>query len=80
MVDAGVAMHHGMQVYFAKPDALKGTLNETLKWCRPTLFFSVPRVWEKVEDKLKSLAQTKPVILRMISRWAKGHGYEKVVG
>lgn len=46
-------MLYGCNLYFAKPDALQGTLVETLQWARPTMFFSVPRVWEKFEDKLK---------------------------
>ena len=46
----------GSQLYFAKPDALQGTLVETLQWCRPTMFLAVPRVWEKFEDKLKGIA------------------------
>jgi long-chain-fatty-acid--CoA ligase ACSBG len=70
----------GCATYFAKPDALQGTLVETLQWARPTLFFSVPRVWEKFEDKLKEIAKTKPSILQAISGWAKGHGYTKVMG
>jgi long-subunit acyl-CoA synthetase (AMP-forming) len=40
---------------------------------------AVPRVWEKFEDKLKSIASTKPAILQSISGWAKGHGYTKVM-
>jgi long-chain-fatty-acid--CoA ligase ACSBG len=43
-------------LFFAKPDALQGTLVETLQWARPTLFMAVPRVWEKFEDKLKEIA------------------------
>ena len=66
------------QVYFAKRDALQGTLVETLQWCRPTLFLAVPRVWEKFEDKLKAIAASKPQILQNISGWAKGHGLRKV--
>lgn len=68
----------GSKLYFAKRDALQGTLVETLQWCRPTLFLAVPRVWEKFEDKLKAIAATKPAILQSISGWAKGHGFEKV--
>ena len=70
---------YGSQLYFAKPDALQGTLVETLTWCRPTLFLAVPRVWEKFEEKLKEVAKTKPAILQSISNWAKGYGYDKVI-
>ena len=53
----------GCTLFFAKPDALQGSLVETLQWARPTLFLAVPRVWEKFEDKLKEIASTKPSIL-----------------
>jgi len=42
------------QVYFARPDALSGTLVDTLKYVNPTAFFGVPRVYEKIEDKIKA--------------------------
>ena len=32
----------GYQVWFAQPDALKGSLGGTLKEVRPTFFFGVP--------------------------------------
>lgn len=66
------------ELYFARPDALQGTLVETLQWARPTMFFAVPRVWEKFEDKLKEIAASKPQILQNISGWAKGYGAEAV--
>lgn len=69
----------GSCIYFAKPDALQGTLVETMNWCRPTMFLAVPRIWEKFEDKLKALAAGKPAFLQSISGWAKGHGYSKVM-
>ena len=68
----------GSEIYFAKKDALQGTLVETLQWCRPTMFMAVPRVWEKFEDKLKAIAASKPTFLQNISGWAKGHGLQKV--
>jgi long-chain-fatty-acid--CoA ligase ACSBG len=68
----------GHELYFARPDALQGTIVQTLTWARPTLFFAVPRVWEKFEEKLKELAATKPAFMQSISGWAKGHGAAKV--
>lgn len=53
----------GHELYFARPDALAGTLVQTLQWARPTIFFSVPRVWEKFEDKLKEIGQSKPAFV-----------------
>ena len=49
-------LFHCCELYFARPDALSGTLVDTLKYARPTMFFAVPRVWEKFEDKLKEAA------------------------
>jgi len=39
---------------------------------------SVPRVFEKFEEKLKGIAATKPSFVQAISGWAKGHGAAKV--
>jgi len=64
----------GSQLYFAKKDALQGTLVDTLLWCRPTWFLAVPRIWEKFEDKLKAVAASKPSALQSVSGWAKGYG------
>mmetsp|Transcript_24030 Transcript_24030/g.36971 ORF Transcript_24030/g.36971 Transcript_24030/m.36971 type:complete len:194 (-) Transcript_24030:603-1184(-) len=68
----------GTQVYFAKPDALQGTLVETLQWARPSAFLAVPRVWEKFEDKLKEIAKSKPGFMQSISNWAKSQGANRV--
>ena len=61
-------------MFFARPDALQGTLVDTLKWARPTSFFAVPRVWEKFEERLKEIAASKPGFVQSISGWAKGYG------
>lgn len=39
-------------VYFADKDALKNTLVRTIKEVHPTIFFGVPRVWEKIYEKI----------------------------
>lgn len=77
-VDLMAHLHIGHELYFARPDALAGTLVQTLTWARPTIFFAVPRVWEKFEDKLKEIASTKPQFMQNISGWAKGYGAQKV--
>jgi hypothetical protein len=45
-----------------------------LKEVRPTFFFSVPRVWEKIEEKMKLMAQNNGYVKRSIANWAKGMG------
>lgn len=52
ILDMHVPIEIGMQIYFAQPDALKGSLGKTLTEVRPTTFFGVPRVWEKIYGKL----------------------------
>jgi len=73
-VDIMAHINSGHELYFARPDALAGTLVQTLSWARPTIFFAVPRVWEKFEEKLKEIASTKPAFMQNISGWAKGYG------
>lgn len=67
-------MHAGAHVFFAAPDALAGSLVETLKEVRPNFFFSVPRVWEKMEEKMKQTAAQKGTMAKSIGTWAKGMG------
>lgn len=67
-------LHGRTQIFFARPDALQGTLVETLQYAKPTTFLAVPRVWEKMEEKLKELAASSPTVLQKISGWAKGKG------
>jgi long-subunit acyl-CoA synthetase (AMP-forming) len=42
----------GMNVYFCAPDALRGTLVITMRQVGPTVFFGVPRIWEKIQEKM----------------------------
>ncbi|RLV90745.1 hypothetical protein DV515_00014336 [Chloebia gouldiae] len=76
MCDIWAAMTLGVQVYFAQPDALKGSLVETLKEVRPTAFLGVPRVWEKMEEKMKSVGMKASALRRRVATWAKGVGLQ----
>lgn len=74
MVDIMANLVAGCEVTFARPDALQGSLVDTLKYVQPTLFFAVPRVWEKFEEKMKDIARSAGPVLRSISTWAKTKG------
>ncbi|ESN90834.1 hypothetical protein HELRODRAFT_186206 [Helobdella robusta] len=67
----------GGTTYFARPDALKGSLLKTVKETRPTFFFGVPRVWEKMREKMMAQlsANTNP-IKNWILNWARDVGME----
>lgn len=54
LIDMFAPICSGFSTYFAQPDALKGSLAHTMKEVKPSIFFAVPRVWEKMEEKLKS--------------------------
>jgi len=60
--------------YFARPYDLKaGTIGKRLLAVRPTLFLGVPRVWEKIAEKMKAVGAAMPDGLKKnISTWAKG--------
>ena len=73
-MDIIIHMVHVCELYFAKPDALQGTIMETILWARPTVFFAVPRIWEKFEEKLKEAAMNRSWLATKISSWAKSHG------
>ncbi|KAJ7421600.1 Long-chain-fatty-acid--CoA ligase ACSBG2 [Willisornis vidua] len=76
MSDIWSAMTFGVQVFFAQPDALKGSLVETLREVRPTAFLGVPRVWEKMEEKMKSVGMKSSALRRKVASWAKGVGLQ----
>jgi long-chain-fatty-acid--CoA ligase ACSBG len=77
ILDIHGPLNCGYQLFFARPDALKGSLSTTLKYVRPTVFFGVPRVWEKFYDAMQAVARSTTGIARSIGGWAKGIGAEK---
>jgi long-chain-fatty-acid--CoA ligase ACSBG len=58
IVDIYCPMCVGATVYFAQPDALKGSLVKTMKDVRPTFFFGVPRVWEKMQENIEKVVSS----------------------
>eukprot|EP00092_Neocalanus_flemingeri_P023238 GFUD01025198.1.p1 GENE.GFUD01025198.1~~GFUD01025198.1.p1 ORF type:complete len:664 (+),score=168.76 GFUD01025198.1:121-2112(+) len=71
MVDIHVPMFVAGTTYFADKDVLKSTLLENTQWCRPTAFFGVPRVWEKLMEKLLEKGKDIKGIKKTISKKAK---------
>eukprot|EP00051_Salpingoeca_urceolata_P004954 m.69126 g.69126 ORF g.69126 m.69126 type:complete len:737 (-) comp13958_c0_seq1:266-2476(-) len=61
-------------VWFARPDALKGSLPQTLQAARPTFFFGVPRVWEKIQEKMVAAGKESKGLKKSIAAWARGIG------
>lgn len=61
-------------LWFARPDALKGSLLGTLLHVRPTLFFGVPRVWEKFMEKMRAAGKAGGFLTKIIGDWAKSIG------
>ncbi|XP_072295184.1 long-chain-fatty-acid--CoA ligase ACSBG2-like [Eucyclogobius newberryi] len=76
MVDIWVSMKVGAVTHFAQPDALKGSLVNTMKEVRPTAFMGVPRVWEKMQEKMKSIGATSSTVQRKVAAWAKDVGLQ----
>jgi len=63
-------------LYFANKDALKGTLVSTLKEAQPTIFFGVPRVWEKIREKMVMIGKSNTGIKKAVGMWAKKTGLD----
>eukprot|EP01094_Clydonella_sp_ATCC50884_P019261 TRINITY_DN3725_c0_g1_i1.p1 TRINITY_DN3725_c0_g1~~TRINITY_DN3725_c0_g1_i1.p1 ORF type:complete len:702 (+),score=264.25 TRINITY_DN3725_c0_g1_i1:35-2107(+) len=74
MTDLHSPLAVGGCVWFAEPDALKGSLGDTLREVRPTKFMAVPRVWEKIEEKLREVGAANTGLKKMLGDWAKELG------
>lgn len=68
--DLMLPLSGGAHLYFTDDQALKGSLIDYLTEIRPTLFMSVPRVFEKMEEKIRATLEEKPTIMK----WAMDAG------
>jgi long-chain-fatty-acid--CoA ligase ACSBG len=64
----------GVTVHLAHPDALRGSLVDTLRKVRPTCFYAVPRVWEKIQERMMGMRGGMGPIQLFLSDWAKSVG------
>jgi len=60
--------------YFADKNVMKGSLVDNLNWAKPTIFLGVPRVWEKIAEKMKEKAKEVTGLKKKISTKAKKVG------
>ena len=51
-------------------------MGDRLKAVKPTLFLGVPRVWEKIAEKMKAIGASGKGAKKKISTWAKAKGLE----
>lgn len=79
-IDLFSSVFCGAEVHFADSKALSGTLKDTLLKARPTLFFGVPRVWEKMAAAMQEAAaksyekKGSGQLLKIIGKAAKAVG------
>ncbi|XP_070809871.1 long-chain-fatty-acid--CoA ligase ACSBG1 [Pituophis catenifer annectens] len=70
MYDLWTGIKWGEEVYFAQPDALKGSLVEVLREALPSSQMGVPRVWEKMMEKIKEVSSQTGLLKRKMLSWA----------
>lgn len=84
IIDIFISMTIAATVYFADKDALKGSLVKTLVDARPTNFLGVPRVYEKIQEKMMQVGSQSGTLKRAIASWAKSatlkHHMERMAG
>jgi long-chain-fatty-acid--CoA ligase ACSBG len=84
MVDIFLPISIAGTVYFADRDALKGTLVKTLVEAQPTLFLGVPRVFEKIQEKMMATGAQSGALKKVIGSWAKNvtlqHHLDRMAG
>jgi len=59
-------LHHGMSVYFGSLD----TLGENLREVHPTVFVGVPRIYEKILERVQDRAAAKGKLNAALVHWA----------
>mgnify|MGYP001206163330 CR=1 FL=1 len=58
MLDIFIAIYAANKVHFADKEVLKTTLVDNLKRVKPTKLVGVPRVFEKIAEKMQEAGKT----------------------
>jgi long-chain-fatty-acid--CoA ligase ACSBG len=74
MIDCFIVSFLGATLYYARPDALKGTLVQTIVYAKPTIFLGVPRTWEKIEETIRSKVSKMSNTKQRLFNWATKNG------
>ncbi|XP_014978104.1 long-chain-fatty-acid--CoA ligase ACSBG2 isoform X5 [Macaca mulatta] len=76
MMDIWVPIKIGALTYFAQADALKGTLVNTLRKVKPTIFMGVPQIWEKIHETVKRNSAKSTGLKKKVFVWARNIGFK----
>ncbi|XP_006869082.1 PREDICTED: long-chain-fatty-acid--CoA ligase ACSBG2-like [Chrysochloris asiatica] len=76
LFDVWVSIAVGGTLYFAQPDALRGSLLDTLREVRPTTFYGVPQVWDRMLDGLREAQLAASPFRRKLNKWAMRLGLQ----
>ncbi len=74
MISVHISVFIGYGVYYVPSPT---QLSEALKETGPTLFFGVPRVWERIHDALMDGLRQAPKLRRHLARWAIDVGWQR---
>ncbi len=77
MIDLYMNLSIAGSVVFADRDALRGTLVDNLREARPTRFWGVPRVFDKIKEKMQEVARQNMGVKKSLGEWAKAAGLER---
>lgn len=53
---------------------MQGTLVDILREVKPTIFLGVPRIWEKMQEKIKESSTTYSQLKKKVFLWARTVG------